>query len=376
MTSSFARTAASAFGKYAWIYPLLQLLVLVPIQWTRTDRDRDVVAYHEAAQRVERGESMYEPHPPPGPHVVDAWYYLYPPFLAATVSLVAPVSFVLFARLWFLVLLAAFWLYSACLCKLVLGRVTLHGTLVAGAALGLTPGLMHAINMGQADVLVWAMIGAGLAFPALRGAGFAAAALTKVHGVWPLATSLWREGSRVLLSAGVAVALAVVLAVAALGPAGSVRASAEWFRYVVPALGQGQFDPGQPSLELRLPFELGRLNLPALVPTNLSLTFAPIEAARRAGWWEYQGGQLPRWMRIYLGLAGVLAPLIAARVFRRRPPPLHYALVTAAAVLFSPIFKLTNLPLLLAPAAAALGARRGRPAQPSADHAARQGPRE
>ncbi|MGH7552206.1 MAG: glycosyltransferase 87 family protein, partial [Longimicrobiales bacterium] len=342
---------------YAYIYPFLQLLVFVPIQWARTDQDRDTVAYYQAAERIDRGESVYDPRPPRGPHVVEAWYYLYPPFLAAAVSLATPMPFIAFARLWLLLLLAAFWFYAVCLCKLARGRVTFHGTLVAGAFLGLTPGIMQALNIGQADVLVWPMIAAALAFPAVRGAGFAAAALAKVHGIWPLAAAFARERMRVLGSAAAVVAIAVAIGTVALGPRGLVRSSTEWLRFVAPSLGQGQFEPGDPSLELRLPFDLGRVELPILVPTNLSVSFAPIAIARRAGWWEYRGGELPAPMRIYLAVIAIAAPIAAAWLFRRRTRPMHYALIVCAATVFAPIFRLTNVPLLLIPIAIALGER-------------------
>jgi hypothetical protein len=357
MASSFARTAVSAFGKYAYIYPFLQLLVFVPIQWARTDQDRDTVAYYLAAERIDRGQSAYDPRPPRGPHVVEAWYYLYPPFLAAAVSLATPMPFVAFARLWLLLLIVAFWVYAACLCKLARGQVTFHGTLVAGAALGLTPGIMQALNIGQADVLIWPMIAAALGFPAVRGAGFAAAALAKVHGIWPLAAALARERTRVLASATAIVAIAVVIGTIALGPRGLVRSSTDWLRFVAPTLGQGQFDPGDPSLELRLPYDLGSVELPILVPTNLSVSFAPIAIARRAGWWDYRGGELPAPLRIYLAVTALAAPIAAAWIFRRRNPAMHYALIVCAASVFAPIFRLTNVPLLLIPIAIAIGER-------------------
>ena len=344
------RALVWAFGRFAYIFLALQLLLFLPLQWRRTDRDRDVVAYHLVGERIERGESMYEPHPPPGPHRPDFWYYLYPPFLAAAIALLPPLPFETFARVWLVVLLAAFWAYAACLCRLATGRVRPHGTLVAGAVLGITPGATQALNMGQADVLRWPMIGAALAFPALTGAGFAAAAMTKVFGVWPLLVSWLREGRRVLLSAVIAVAAGVLLASAALGPAGFLDACIEWFRWILPSVNQGQFLHGQPTTVLALPFGLGSVPVPSVGSGNLSLSFAPLTLARALGW-DPPEGPLAWPIRAWLTIAAIAAPLLAAWLARRQPPAMQYALVTCATFLFSPIFRLYNLPVFLAPAA-------------------------
>ncbi len=309
------------------------------------------MAYHQAAERVDRGESIYDPHPPPGPHAPDAWYYLYPPFLASALALGPELPLVWFARVWLFIVLAAYWTYAACLCKLASGRLTFHGTLIAGALLGFVPGVMHALNMGQADTLMWAMLGVGLAFPVVRGGAFTAAALTKVTGVWALGVAMLREGRRTVAGAAIITFVAVAIAVIALGLGGFIESCREWFTYVMPVLAQGQFDPGNPITELRLPFGLGALELPAIIPNNLSISFLPIQLARWAGWWEYAGGPLPTAMRIYLTVAGVAAPVTAAWIFRRQPRDLHYALVITAALLFAPIFRVTNVPLLVAPVA-------------------------
>ena len=349
--------------KFAYIYPLIHVLLFVPIQWGRVDGHRDTVAYHQASVRVAGGTSPYVPLPP-GPHRdVGEFQYLYPPYLAAALGLAPQTSFVTFARAWLVLLLAAFWGYAVCLAKLAEGRVTLRGTLVAGAILSFTPGGAMAITLGQADALMWPLIGAGLGWSSARGAGFLGAALLKVHGAWPLVLAAWRERRPVVVSAAAAAAVALAVGLVAFGPKPFVDAHRDWLVHVVPALGQGEFFPGNGLFDAvahvssTLPVG-GSVVLPVLLVPNLSLSFAPIELAHRMGWWTYPGGDLPAALRGYLLAVGVLAPLLTAWWTRRRPPVVQYALVVSAAILFAPIFRPSNIPLLLAPVAALLGEAR------------------
>lgn len=344
----FARSFAWAFVRYARVFPFLLLLVFVPQQWARTDPDRDSVAYYLAAERVEDGRSMYEPFPPPGPHVPEVGAYLYPPFLGAAAALLPELSWPAFARAWLLLVLAAFVVFAAALSHLATGRVTADGTLVAIAALALTPGVLHALNMGQADVLVWAFVGLALAFPAWRGAGFAAGAMTKVFPFWALLAAALRQPRRVIPGATAAIAGGTLIAVAALGPAGFLAECERWFRHVAPSLAQGQFGEHYATVSLILPFGLGAFPLPILAPPNISLSFAPIGIARALGWWEYDGGTLPTALRVYLTTVAIAAPLAAASLFRARPPVAQCALILIASVAFAPVFRLTYLPVVIA----------------------------
>jgi hypothetical protein len=356
--SRFLEKFRWAFTRYAFIFPFLQLGVFLPLQLNRTDQDRDTSAYYLAMERVQHGASMYEYRPPPGPHVVDQWYYLYPPFFASATALLPRMSYQGFARFWVFVMLAGFWVFAACLARIVEGRITFRGTLVAGAALQFVPGVATAMNMGQADVLIWAMVGVALAYPGLRGAGFMAAALAKVHGVWPMAAAALRDPWRTLRSA-VPVALAAVgIAIFVLGPADFLKENATWFRDIAPTLGQGQLDPGDRSAELVLPGGLGRVDMPIVLPPNLSLSFAPLQLARSLGWWSPPPGNLGTPLRLYLILLGVGAPVLVGWLQRRRSVTMHSSLVLSAALLFAPILKITNLPLVLLPIVVGLGERR------------------
>jgi hypothetical protein len=345
----FPRFARRAFLKFAFIFPFLQLLV-IGVQWNRTDYDRDSVAYYLASERIQNGESMYEPYPPPGPHVMDEWYYLYPPFLAPALTLIPTRSVDAFLRIWLLVCMAGYWVFALCLGRIVQGRVTLRSTLVAGAALYFVPGVLQAINLAQADMLVWAMVGLSLAFPSLRGAGFAAAALTKVHGFWPLLVSLWRERWRAMKGAAAVTLLAVTMSCVVLSPRGFFDSSVEWMTRVAPVLSQGQFPQEQETGVIQLPFGWGTFAAPMLFTSNLSVSFAPLQVAKATGIWAPEPGDLPTGVRLYLMALSLAAPLVSGWVFRRQPPTLHYSLVLAATLLFSPILRITYTPVLILPA--------------------------
>ena len=55
-------------------------------------------------------------------------------------------SFVKFAQIWTILLYAVFWIYAACLSRLVVGRATVSGILVAGLALTCFPGTHIALS--------------------------------------------------------------------------------------------------------------------------------------------------------------------------------------------------------------------------------------
>jgi hypothetical protein len=333
--------------------PLLHLLVFAPRLFTGPDPSGDVMAYVLAADRVRAGEPLYEAVPP-GPHEPGTGaLYLYPPFLAAVAALV-PLSGARLARFAMLAGLLCFWIYAATLTRVASGRITPYGTLVWGAALTLGIAPTAALFVGQIDSLIWALFGIALAWPAARGFSFAAAALIKPFSVWPLGLALWREGRPVALGAAFAVAIAVVLSAAAMGPVRFVHASVDWISRVYPAVAQGQFTYIVSGLT-----DVNAVNhlLGYFGTGNLSLGFLPLQLARAAGW-SFTGEVLPVGARIYLTAIGIIAPVITLWLTRHRGPELRYAAVMAAAVVFGPIFRLTYSPILFALAAAWIGERR------------------
>ncbi len=327
--------------RYAYVFPFIQLLVFLPLQWQRTDARRDLTVYYRVAGQVDAGGTLYDPRPPAGPHQPAPIYYLYPPFFAAAVALLPAMGFLTFARVWLLLTLVAYWAFAACLSRIATNRVSLRGTLVAGALLFLIPGTRHALELGQADVMTWTLIGAALAWPALTGAGFMAVALIKVFTVWPLLAACLRPGRvRVVVSAAAVAVAATILAVVMLGADRFVAESLVWLREVLPTLRQGQFMRPDDTITV------AGIELSAeWVPYNLSLTMLPLKIAALLGW-EWSGAELPAAAQAYLTICAVGAPLATAWFARHRSASVHLALTLAAALLFAPILRPTYLPAL------------------------------
>ncbi|MDH4231495.1 MAG: hypothetical protein OEW04_05630 [Nitrospirota bacterium] len=185
---------------------IAQLCYGLPKMLSRTDADRDVIAYYLAKERLHNHAPLYAGSSESGPHDTKKTVYIYPPVLSSFLSLLPPVSLITFARLWTLFLYAAFWIYSICLAKLANGRATIATTLIFGLLVGLFPGTQRALSLGQVDPILWSLFGLSLIFPKLRGAGTMAITLVKLWGVWPLVTafregrSVWSGAAIVLLS--------------------------------------------------------------------------------------------------------------------------------------------------------------------------------
>jgi hypothetical protein len=310
----------------------VQVLILYPVVWARNDLDRDTLFYYTAAERVRTGEALYWPWPEYGPHFLkDVAYpherHPYPPFVAPALAPLTVVPVLDFVRYAYIPLIVAFWVYAACLVWLARRRVTVIGVLIAGLFLALTPGSYKAVILGQLDPVLWALFGLALTVPWFRGAGFMLSGMVKLYCAWPLLLALRYEGRRVLVPAVTALTSGVVIGMLVMGPSGFMGAFADWARYMLPVVGQGTFNA-----------------------TNVSISFAGLRLLAELGW-EYVPGPLPGWARLYLSVVGIAAPVIAAWLTRKREVVFQYAVVTCAAVLFSPLCWTTYLPLLLAPAA-------------------------
>jgi hypothetical protein len=315
----------------AALYPLLRLAVYWPAHWSRQDGDRDVPVYHAAAQRALAGQPLYEPWPDYGP---DAYLarYLYPPPFAAALAPTGRLSLLAFERLWYVVLELAYWTYAACLARLATRAWSPWSTSLAALVIQMWPGGAHAMSWGQADPIIWALIGLALVSERARGGMLAGAALIKVYALWPLALAVARERRRVALPAALVGAAAIALGAAVCG----WRSYAAWAAMVPNVAGQGHF-----------------------APLNVSLSMAGLRAARAVGLWTYAGGPLGAGPRAVLLGASLAGPAAAAWLTRRLEPPLQYAATAAAAVLFAPLCWFLYLPQLLAPLALVVGRRRG-----------------
>lgn len=333
------RLLGSAVALLAAAHLVVQTTHQVPRLWQVAANRPDGLNYHHTVQRAARGDALYRPWPDYGPHYATAGYpypldrHPYPPFLTAALMPLAGSGPLEFGRAWYVVLFAAFWAYAVCLARLATGRVTPVAVLVAGCVLGVTPGAWLALLLANVEPVLWALFGAALAFPTLRGFGFTASAMVKLYCAWPLLLALRLEGWRVVRSALVALGAGVLAGCLALGFAGFFDSLRDWATYLLPVVGQGTFHVNT---------RFGGI--------NLSVPLAGLRLARHLGW-EYVPGPLPGWARLYLSVLGIAAPLLAVWWTRRLDRDLRYALVTVAAVAFAPIFWTTYLPLLLVPLA-------------------------
>ncbi len=321
-----------AFTRFAYVFPLI-FAVFAAVQVQRTDRERDTVVYHHVAEQAQSDGTIYDPLPPDGPHV-PGLYYIYPPPFAAAVGLLPRMEFAAFARAWLAVLLAAFWVTAAFLGRLAAGAWTLRATLVWGAILFFTPGTVVALNVGNADVLLWLSVAvAFLGSSVGAGAAFFTGALVKPFLVWPLFAALLRPGrGRVLAGVAVAAVAALLLSALVLGPGRFLGESLVWVRDVLPSLGQGQLVPREDRIKYVLAYFL---------PENLSISAAPLRLVSDGT------TPLPDWARLWLLASSIAAPLAATWLLRHRSAAVHYGGTLAAALLFAPIFRPTYLPMLL-----------------------------
>jgi hypothetical protein len=295
----------------------------LPVRLLRTDVDRDLIAYYQAVERMHNNEALYLDLLEKGPHKPDKPVYQYPPVLSSVLAMMPAMSFMTFARVWTLLLYLAFWVYSICLAKIAVGRVTTKGVLVAGLVLSLFPGTHIALSLGQIDPLLWALFGIALTVPTLRGAGFMAVTLVKPWAVWPLLWS-FRDGRKVITNALIVFLVAVFLGI--FMRSGDLYFSEwlTWFRDILPSLGQGTWSSG-----------------------NWSISFAVLRVINQFGLWDYSGGILPLWARLWLLLCGIVLPMLVGFFLRKKCTILQLSAIGCTAVIFSPICWTSYLPVLL-----------------------------
>jgi hypothetical protein len=324
------RSALLALRAAALLHLLMQLMVFLPTHWGRTDVHRDVTYVYTAAERVRTGQPLYWPWADYGPHVhTEAGppypfdRHPYPPPLATVLAPATTLPFATFARLWYVPLLLAFWVYAWCLARLALERADVWRVVIVGLILSLFPGTYRVLSLGQVDPILWALFGLAMVVPALRGAAFAASAAVKLYAGWPLLFAVKREGRRVLLPAAAVFAAAFLVSGVTLG----FDIFFTWTRYMLPVISQGTFNAD-----------------------NVSISFAGLRLARLLGW-DYVPGPLPLAARMYLTVVGIAAPLAAGWLTRSARATVQYSLVGCAAVLFAPLCWSSYLPLLLVPMA-------------------------
>lgn len=330
------------------------MMAFIAMEWNGIPgQARDSLAYHEAAEAARSGTGIYEPVPGGGPHeFTGRWYYIYPPPLAALLSLAPRSSYRTFDRGWLLVNLLAFWTLAASLGKISSRRWTWEGTARWGAALFFLPGTLLAMHFGNIDLIILALVGLGLALPASFAGGLLGlAAAFKVSPVWPLLMLGLRRPRDVISGMMAAFTICAGACILVFGVVETPLLAHFWLKEVMPAVTQGQFW-GE---------SLARLQEGGLGPqhyfANLSISFLPVQLGALSGWWGYDGGPLSAAVQAYLTAVAIGAPLLVGWITRKRDPRVQASAVLAAAMLGAPIVRPYVLPVILLVVAAVQGTR-------------------
>jgi hypothetical protein len=318
--------------------------------WTSTRLGRhftitDAWPYATAVYQIERGESMYDPLPPSGPHRTGP-YYLYPPILAPLLSWGPDGDLRAVQRIAYVLAILGLVLLVMGIARLAGGPVLIVSPILLFLLMKLKP-VIWTLDSANVSLFVSGLVAAGLAF----ATPFAVPLLTlaaalKVTPAWAALTLAIREPRRALLPLLVTTAALTGAAVFTIGTGPFLDATFTWLRNVAPTLSQGQFASGT--------FTVGGVERPLvtfLVQGNLSPIFAPLFLLG-----DPYPGELPGWASFYLTVASIALPLAVAWWTRRSAPRDQAAFVLAAATLASPIFRLAYVTLLLP--AAAIGIRR------------------
>ncbi len=304
----------------------LQLCVMMPVLWARTDPDRDLIVYFNAAQRLAHGQDVYQPWPQYGVQMTPFRFFYSPPFLLL-VRPFAELDFLTFARAWTCLLLVPFWIYAFCLSRLTTGKWDLKAALVFGLAIEFLRGYA-AISLGQFEPWMWMMF--GLALTTRNRAGLLAlATLVKIHPLWSLCLALTQDRSA--WKSALLVAVPVLLA--SLWLAGFSN-WAMWWPATQPVASQGTFNGD-----------------------NWSLSFLGLRLLHWMGLLQ-ASGTLPAWAKLYLSACAVAGPLGVMFFARRCSRELRLTFVACAGVLFAPLCWTLYFPLFLLPLAVWLGERR------------------
>lgn len=320
-----SRLLGKALFLLAIFHLVVQIAVVAPRELVRTDHDRDMPVYYQAAQAINENRPIYHLQPDYGPGHFPQSLYIYPPPFAAVIAPLGKLSFLQFNQIWFCLILLSFWLFAYCLAILA-GNGSWRGVLIWGLIAGLFPGTYTAIGLGQVDPMLWALFAAGLAGLA-RSSVWALASLIKIFYAWPLladTAGVIHQGDVKVLLRKFAPAVIILGALILYG--GCVcgwQSYVIWIRDVLPTLSQGNFKHD-----------------------NVSLSFAVLRAARALGW-NYAGGPLTWLPHLWLSAASIGAPLLAWWFLRRYDTQIKYASMMSASVLFAPVCWTCYLPLLL-----------------------------
>ncbi len=316
------RYALAAAGALVLV---MQLGTWLPNHMRRGHDGMDFAVYHAAAQNLVAGRPVYDSErradlttPPTS--------FLYPPTALALLRPAGHIDLGTFQRIWYPLLVVAFWAFAAALARLLTQKLTVVDTLAAGALLWLTPNLDVSMSFGNVDVIVWALVAWAFAAPPVTACLLTIAAAIKLYPFGALVVVMLRDPRRprqVLQASATALGL-VVIALAATNR-GTVH---EWLSYGVPAVNAGCFHPGNLSLSTAL-LRLFDVDAKPVLPTAA---------------------------KAFLALAPVVATASAVVLLRRLPLLPHAALVLVVTLVAGPIFWTSYLPILWIPIVVSIAA--------------------
>lgn len=278
----------------AVLHLIAQLCFVIPNLLGRTDMDRDMVVYYNAAQAAVTHHNLYQACPEYRPEMSPSGYFYAPPF-AAVIAPLGRLSWHGFCIAWYAIIFAAYWLFALALSRLSAGRFSM---LVCGLFIALWPRSYYAIEVGQADPIMWALLAWAAASPRFRGMLLAVAVIVKPFMLLPLAVVAFRDRRQALPACAVMI-VALALGALVCGP----WSYAQWVREALPVPASGTFNSD-----------------------NISLSF---DLLRLVG---YQA-----WAHTWLSFAALAGPLVAIVCTRRLSIELQYSVVTIAAMLCAPI---------------------------------------
>ena len=299
--------------------------------------NEDVLVYAQAAENARNGLSVYDPLPPPGPHDMGL-YYIYPPTLAAGLSL-----FDLDVLTLHDVLIVANTLSFLAMCAVVVRLAGLNMIWVGGLA-GISlvfPPLLLSIDGGNIEAIINLATAAAFLCPAWLAAPLLVlAAAIKINPIWAAGVVFVRAGPSARLSTLVVASALVAVTIAGLGLQNTVGSALTWLIDVAPTLSQGQYARSD-VLVFGVPVKgwLANANLaPSFLPLYLLDPPAP-------------GEQLHLVARIWLSLFQFIVPAIVLVLTRHRTWREQAACGLTAAVLAAPILRGMHIyPLLILPA--------------------------
>jgi hypothetical protein len=333
------------------------VLTWIPQNFARTDHYRDMAIYYLAASRMRDHISIYHVMSPSyGPQEMPQWY-VYPPHLAAAL-MVFNGHYQAFSYFWYAFLIACYFSFAALLARLSFGRIgfesTLLWTLVLAATpavagpnfMGLPPSAIYGLmSTGNIDPLLWTLYAAAMVviLPhvstdtsattsdrqwTIAQVFLALMTLFKPYAALPWLVMAMRRGVRTAIPGMI---LVIVLTVATLA-VGGARQFTDWLTQAVPLVAQGTFHP-----------------------INWSISFLVLRLLHGLGWWHYVSGPLPAGPTLFLTLAAIGGPIIAAGIYRRHSVRAQATAVFLASMLFSPLCWQTYLLLAYVPLAMLIG---------------------